>query len=272
MRRPMSPARSSWPPTSCPSRRCRRSPRRSPTPSCTHGRDQPVPGQRRAGPGRRRSPSTPAHPETHVVAGNGSVALCQQLVQATAGDGDEVLFGWRSFEAYPIVTQITGATVGAGAGDRRARTGPARDGRRHHPGHPADLRLHPEQPDRHGRPAGRSGRAFLDAVPDDVLVVIDEAYREFDTDPDSPDGLEFALDQAECADPADDVEGLRAGRDPGRLRGRRPARDHRAAQGRDPVRAELGRAGRRRWPRWPPRTSSRPRWQQVIAERERVHR
>ena len=35
--------------------------------------------------------------------------------------------------------------------------------------------------------------AFLDAVPDDVLVVIDEAYRDFDTAPDSPDGLEFAL-------------------------------------------------------------------------------
>ena len=50
-------------------------------------------------------------PETHVIAGNGSVALCQQLVQATAGEGDEVLFGWRSFEAYPIVTQITGATA-----------------------------------------------------------------------------------------------------------------------------------------------------------------
>ena len=48
-------------------------------------------------------------PESHLVAGCGSVALCQQLVQATAGTGDEVLFGWRSFEAYPIVTQIAGA-------------------------------------------------------------------------------------------------------------------------------------------------------------------
>ena len=30
---------------------------------------------------------------------------------------------------------------------------------------------------------------FLDAVPDDVLVVLDEAYREFVTDPEVPDGL-----------------------------------------------------------------------------------
>ena len=30
---------------------------------------------------------------------------------------------------------------------------------------------------------------FLDAVPENVLVVIDEAYGEFDTDPESPDGV-----------------------------------------------------------------------------------
>ena len=33
---------------------------------------------------------------------------------------------------------------------------------------------------------------FLDAVPTDMLVVVDEAYREFDVDPDTPDGLEVA--------------------------------------------------------------------------------
>src|SRR5919112_3159396 len=45
----------------------------------------------------------------HLVVGCGSVSLCQQLVQATAGPADEVLFGWRSFEAYPIITAIAGA-------------------------------------------------------------------------------------------------------------------------------------------------------------------
>ena len=131
-------------------------------------------------------------PESHVIAGNGSVALCQQLVQATAGDGDEVLFAWRSFEAYPIVTQITGAT---------AVRVPVTDG------HELDLpaitaaitpatRLificTPNNPT--GTAVHRADlAAFLDTVPDDVLVVVDEAYREFDTAPDSPDGLEFAL-------------------------------------------------------------------------------
>ena len=51
------------------------------------------------------------------------------------------------------------------------------------------LRLQPEQPDRDGACAAPSSTAFLDAVPDDVLVVLDEAYREFVTDPDVPDGL-----------------------------------------------------------------------------------
>ena len=59
--------------------------------------------------------------EQRLVLGCGSVSLCQQSVLATAGEGDEVLFGWRSFEAYPIVTLIAGATTGAGAADRRSR-------------------------------------------------------------------------------------------------------------------------------------------------------
>jgi histidinol-phosphate aminotransferase len=37
-------------------------------------------------------------------------------------------------------------------------------------------------------------RRLLDGVPDDVLVVIDEAYREFVDDPDVPDGIEVAKD------------------------------------------------------------------------------
>ena len=74
-------------------------------------RHQPLPRQRRTSCWSARWPRHTGAPESHVVAGNGSVALCQQLVQATAGEGDEVLFGWRSFEAYPIVTQITGATA-----------------------------------------------------------------------------------------------------------------------------------------------------------------
>ncbi|QOM61687.1 aminotransferase class I/II-fold pyridoxal phosphate-dependent enzyme [Mycobacterium tuberculosis] len=45
----------------------------------------------------------------HVAVGCGSVSLCQQLVQVTASVGDEVVFGWRSFELYPPQVRVAGA-------------------------------------------------------------------------------------------------------------------------------------------------------------------
>src|SRR5689334_25420950 len=47
--------------------------------------------------------------ENRVAIGAGSVALCQQFIQALCLPGDEVVFPWRSFEAYPILTGIVGA-------------------------------------------------------------------------------------------------------------------------------------------------------------------
>ena len=49
-------------------------------------------------------------PAEHISLGTGSVALCGQIIQSAAGPGDEVIYAWRSFEAYPIWTQIAGAT------------------------------------------------------------------------------------------------------------------------------------------------------------------
>src|SRR5207247_1651168 len=37
-------------------------------------------------------------PAAHVAVGTGSVGVLQQVVQATAGAGDEVVLAWRSFE------------------------------------------------------------------------------------------------------------------------------------------------------------------------------
>ncbi|NUU21323.1 MAG: aminotransferase class I/II-fold pyridoxal phosphate-dependent enzyme, partial [Streptomycetaceae bacterium] len=48
-------------------------------------------------------------PVAHVASGTGSVGVAQSLLQATSGPGDEVVYAWRSFEAYPIITQISGA-------------------------------------------------------------------------------------------------------------------------------------------------------------------
>ena len=132
-------------------------------------------------------------PQSHLAAGSGSVALCQQLVQATCGRDDEVLFAWRSFEAYPLLTQVAGV---------RQRAVPLR------PDHTHDL---PAMLDaitpatrlvfvcNPNNPTGTAVRrdelvAFLDAVPDGVLVALDEAYHEFVTDPEVPDGVALYRD------------------------------------------------------------------------------
>ena len=130
-------------------------------------------------------------PAERIVTGCGSVALCQQLVQAVASAGDEVIFGWRSFEAYPIVTQIADAVpvqVPVTADHRldlpamaAAITPATRLVFVCTPNNPTGTTVH----------AGEL-ETFLDAVPEQVLVVIDEAYRDFDNDPDAPDGIEVA--------------------------------------------------------------------------------
>src|SRR6478609_11515119 len=43
-----------------------------------------------------------------VVFGSGSVEVISQLMRATAGEGDEIVFAWRSFEAYPMLARAAG--------------------------------------------------------------------------------------------------------------------------------------------------------------------
>ena len=45
---------------------------------------------------------------SHVATGTGSVGVLGQIIQATCDAGDEVVYAWRSFEAYPIVTASPG--------------------------------------------------------------------------------------------------------------------------------------------------------------------
>ncbi|MGV9819149.1 histidinol-phosphate transaminase [Nocardia xishanensis] len=133
----------------------------------------------------------------HVAVGCGSVALCQELVQITcAAPTDEVLFAWRSFEAYPIVTQVGNATAVQVpltpelTHDLDAMAAAVT----------SDTRLifvcNPNNPT--GTAHGREALIrFLDAVPPHVLVVLDEAYYEYLrlTPQDRPDGVELGRDR-----------------------------------------------------------------------------
>ncbi len=123
-----------------------------------------------------------------IVTGCGSVALTEHLARATCLPGHEMLYSWRSFEAYPIIAVATGATsvsVPNTAGHAHdlpamaaAITGETRLVMVCNPNNPTGTAIRRAELD-----------AFLDAVPEHVPVVIDEAYREFVTDPDVPDGL-----------------------------------------------------------------------------------
>jgi len=46
-----------------------------------------------------------------IATGCGSVALAEHLAKVTCRDGDEIIFAWRSFEAYPIIAAVAGATA-----------------------------------------------------------------------------------------------------------------------------------------------------------------
>jgi histidinol-phosphate aminotransferase len=127
---------------------------------------------------------------SHVATGTGSVGVLGQIIQATCDAGDEVVYAWRSFEAYPIVTALAGATSVRVGLDAEAR-------------HRLDAMLAAVtdrtkvviicSPNNPTGPAVRERelRRFMERVPSSVLVVFDEAYLEFVTDPEAPDAIQL---------------------------------------------------------------------------------
>jgi len=134
-------------------------------------------------------------PEAHLATGTGSVGVAQSLIHATAGPGDEVVYAWRSFEAYPIIVQIAGATAvpipltADGGHDLDAMLAAVTERTRLifvcNPNNPTGTVVRRAELER-----------FLDAVPADVLVVLDEAYNEFVRDAEVPDGIELYRDRS----------------------------------------------------------------------------
>jgi histidinol-phosphate aminotransferase len=136
--------------------------------------------------------------QSQLAFGAGSVAVLYALLQAVCEPGDEVIFAWRSFEAYPIAVQLTGATpvavpLAPGAvHDLAAMRAAVR------PQTKVILLCTPNNPT---GPALRHDAVidFLNSVPAEVLVVLDEAYVEFITDPSAVRGLEVQSDRSNVA-------------------------------------------------------------------------
>ena len=123
-----------------------------------------------------------------IAVGCGSVSLCQQLVSITCRQpGDEVVYAWRSFESYPIVTQIQGATKRVVPLDAEFRHDLEAMAAAVTPRTRLVFVCTPNNPT--GTVVRRAEfERFLQAVGPDVLVALDEAYREFVTDADAVDG------------------------------------------------------------------------------------
>lgn len=117
-----------------------------------------------------------------VIVGAGSVSILYQLAQATSAPGDNIVFAWRSFEAYPWIATVAGA---------EARRIPNLPDHRH------DLESMLAAIDDRTRivlvctPNNPTGTAitteefesFMARVPAHVLVILDEAYAEFSHQP-----------------------------------------------------------------------------------------
>ncbi|MDA1362564.1 histidinol-phosphate transaminase [Glycomyces luteolus] len=133
-------------------------------------------------------------PAERIVTGTGSVALIGHLMQAIAKPGSEVVYSWRSFEAYPIAATVAGlkSIQVPNTPDHRhdidamlAAVGPATR---------AIVICSPNNPTGPAVTGEELDRVFA-SVPEGVLVVIDEAYREFVTDPACPDAIERYADR-----------------------------------------------------------------------------
>ncbi|URM97312.1 histidinol-phosphate transaminase [Actinomadura madurae] len=136
-------------------------------------------------------------PADHVAVGCGSVGMTQMLLEAVAEPGAEVVYAWRSFEAYPLLVSLSGATgvqvaLRDETHDLPAMAGAITDRTR------LIFLCNPNNPT--GTIVRRAEiEAFLDRVPADCLVVLDEAYREYVRDDEVPDGLTLYGDRPNLA-------------------------------------------------------------------------
>lgn len=134
-------------------------------------------------------------PVADIVTGAGSLGALNQILATFAGQNnfdapDEVIYAWRSFEAYPISVGLSGAhgvqvpVRSDGTHDLEAMAAAITSRTR------VVMLCTPNNPT--GPILTRAQVVeFLATVPSDVVVVIDEAYQEFVRRPDAVNGIEL---------------------------------------------------------------------------------
>ncbi|MET7640239.1 aminotransferase class I/II-fold pyridoxal phosphate-dependent enzyme [Streptomyces sp. NPDC005438] len=131
-------------------------------------------------------------PESEVVVGSGAASLLQCVIQWAAPHEGEVVYAWPSFDVYRLVVESAGAVP---------VEVPLRQ-HRHDLPQMLDRITHDTRALVLCNPHNPTGTvldtaemlSFLRKVPQHVVVVLDEAYREFAGDHDTPDGGEIYRD------------------------------------------------------------------------------
>ncbi|MBP2215028.1 histidinol-phosphate transaminase [Arthrobacter sp. CAN_C5] len=125
-----------------------------------------------------------------VAVGPGSSGVLQQILSAVCDQDDEVIFAWRSFEAYPILAAVAGAKAARVPllpdehHDLDAMAAAVTDRTR------VIILCSPNNPTGVSLGAART-EDFLSKVPPHVLVVVDEAYVEFQDEIGEVDALDL---------------------------------------------------------------------------------
>ncbi|MDR0944975.1 MAG: histidinol-phosphate transaminase, partial [Bifidobacteriaceae bacterium] len=161
-------------------------------------------------------------PEQVAVAG-GSTPLLRFILTAVCDPGDELIYAWRSFEAYPILATLASVksvqvplVPETGRQDLPAMLKAVTDKTR------CVFLCSPNNPT---GPAMRTDEfeVFMKALPSNILVVVDEAYLDFVTDPEAAKAFNY-LDKypnllvARTFSKAYGLAGLRVGYAVGRSR------------------------------------------------------
>lgn len=123
-----------------------------------------------------------------LVFGCGSSEVLELVAKAFVGLDDEVVYAWPSFSMYPIVTRGMGGTPvqvpldEALVHDLPAMSAAVTDRTRVvivcNPNNPTGTSVGAESFDR-----------FVESLPEDVVLIVDEAYVEYARRPDFPDAL-----------------------------------------------------------------------------------
>lgn len=127
-------------------------------------------------------------PMDRIVFGAGSVESISQVIRSVVGAGDEVIYAWRSFEAYPILTRGAGALpvevplTADHRHDLKAMLDAITPATRLiivcTPNNPTGTAVTPEEL-----------KWFVEQVPSEIAILVDEAYYQFSDHPDLALGL-----------------------------------------------------------------------------------